>query len=992
MIKDIIDKFVISKQQIRKRRSRSRREPETVPSFGDTPQLQSADVPPSAITGADDSNRSIVSANPSQIASTSDKMVTLSRKKLISLLSRSDIKDVKVPLDLLELLDWERPLLAAPKAVKSRPIPYERKFGKASIFIEPIDDDDESEDEESMDDVVHPNPSHMVTHSPETASITTSQQNGPTQVTPRNTVEKPTGVIPTMKPFVKSHTQVDSKNIAENVSPSEVFKPSQSSDNSEGGTSVIAKKRSASDQSKTKPKKRIRTASDPDDVINVETKLVELTEHNVETSDLNQGDAGVIDEASKHDQGETLILKQTLLQQYEEIKEIDSPVRCKNVSSPSLDLSTRTQLEDEAEPISRINSFSENDRNLVASFELMGPDRLFKVFDTDPFHSHSLPCDSDDTGLTKHVSLHSREDNTTGISHLNERWVECNLSDNGSEFTNLDADPHTSQASPVDIEVKQAETKLPTPLVEKISESASAQGNASTNATNNKKKNSRLLRQLSTNLNPGILSVCHKPKVFAPPSHFKPSEGREYANLLVELLHIDMPEHASEIPFRGSHSKALAQRFPSCIVDPTRVDKCYYKTHLSSEFVNNFASFMPECVRIKRTVSKKGISFISTIAATLSHTHYDQDTSFLLLLTGTKEVFYAPPCMVDRLRVDHPVLSHSSIFEDVNPFVAAKGTLWEFVTLNAGDGLLLPQGWVHAIKSVPGTVAISFQVESSGIDATSPYVRRGRNTDPEDLRHLSSIALDIEEVDDTIERKSHGTTPVTKDSVAVVCDSVSGSSTKSSSDNRGQSDKIASMEENKIEFPRKNLAVVNKNTNATKERRVMARATIQTHSRYGRTRPTMDRANIDVVPDEVVSTVLPTRKLVKEQISVRQSVRRSKREKFICGVDGCNRTFPVDDGMMWVLVLSLDAENTSLQEKDLPAVPTNHPKHLVCVECRPLKGFAFFSPVEVLTEKDKREINGWENYCYYAASRADYEKWATHRGENGKIHSSFVDT
>ena len=523
------------------------------------------------------------------------------------------------------------------------------------------------------------------------------------------------------------------------------------------------------------------------------------------------------------------------------------------------------------------------------------------------------------------------------------------------------------ELEPKSIEVDPSRKPMPSTIVNsqpsvenKRDESTTLQQPSSTtpmsNPTTNKKK-ARLLKELSTHLNPGILNVCHKPRTFASPSNFDLGKGHELASFLAELLRVQMPQYAEEIPSKGYYPPAFVNDFPDCIVDPTRVDRAYYKTHLSCDFSNHFAPYLPDCVRIKSTVSKKGIAFISTVVATLCDTHYDQDTSFLLILTGTKEVFYAPPSMVDRLRDDHPVLSHSSIFEEVNPFDAATGMLWEFATLNAGDGLLLPQGWIHAIKSVPGTVAISFQVESSGIDATSPYERRSRNANPEDLRHISHITVRTDDDDEfvTIEEPKvgancHPSTTVMDSLLASTHVDVAFEESVVAKPARGQPEGVGGQGDKSAKLLSRKLTSISS------------------------TKP-------------AVKSGLPTKKL---DASCKPSaphgwVRRSRRERLVCGVEGCNRTFPVDCGLMWVMVLSLD----DASPKDVPVVPTFHPKHLICVECRPQNGEAVVSVDEVLNDDDKCEILEWHRYSFYAASKGDYEKWANHSGRTGQIHSNF---
>eukprot|EP00546_Thalassionema_frauenfeldii_P002281 CAMPEP_0178936928 /NCGR_PEP_ID=MMETSP0786-20121207/25459_1 /TAXON_ID=186022 /ORGANISM="Thalassionema frauenfeldii, Strain CCMP 1798" /LENGTH=818 /DNA_ID=CAMNT_0020615413 /DNA_START=102 /DNA_END=2558 /DNA_ORIENTATION=+ len=530
------------------------------------------------------------------------------------------------------------------------------------------------------------------------------------------------------------------------------------------------------------------------------------------------------------------------------------------------------------------------------------------------------------------------------------------------------------------------------------------------------KKNSRkarIFKQLEYFGTPGILTVCHKPKVFTAQMVLSVPEAERIAHQLFNEIRITLPEYAGEVP---ADIPVLSEiKAPTRLIDPQRVDKGYFKSHLVPEFVESLGNSLPKCVRVKRSVRKKGIAFMS-VTPSLCDTHYDQDTSFLLVLTGKKEVCYAPPSMVDRLRVDHPVLYHSSIFEEVNPFVAATGTLWKFKTLCAGDGMLLPQGWLHAIKSTAGTAAISFQVESSGIHATSPNIRRHRSTGADDMRHVSMITLDDsdegskEEVNNLKETKRQrkqvlqprgsgsNFVPEQKDSIRTVKRrKVRTKSTK------GKRKTISFQPDAKSEVPVKlgptqiELITTKKNTgrssiNATKHPRYKPSLPSLNSQRLGSKESENVTPVSDIRPAAPLSStssrklkhklkiklpkgILPTRKVDKRarlpsQLS--NGVRRSRREKLCCGVEGCNSTFPVSDGVIWVMMLNLEAKGDKITKK-LPVIPTFHPKHLICLNCRETGGAGFFEPHEVLTEEDKKDIEGWDQYTYYTATRADYD-------------------
>jgi hypothetical protein len=340
--------------------------------------------------------------------------------------------------------------------------------------------------------------------------------------------------------------------------------------------------------------------------------------------------------------------------------------------------------------------------------------------------------------------------------------------------------------------------------------------------------------------------------------------------------------------------------------------------------------------------------------------------------------------MAERLRINHPVIAHSSIFEDINPFFAPVCTLWDFTTLHAGDGYLLPKGWIHAVKSTPGTLALSFQVEASGVDdaATSPFIRRSQSTAPEDLRHLSRIEMEREidmssdevEVEDG-QDEEHG-----EDEESVGKEEEDGDeldnkdsdeSEANEGDKGGPDDDRGPLREKQADImPHE---VVSAKGIVTSSRRSLRQEAAMAKMQNGR-RQSGEASNSRKHSTSPTPPPIPkTRKVVLK--AAPDGVRRSSREKYWCGVEGCPHTFPVNDGLMWVLMLALETRGKGV-EKNLPLVPTHNPKHLVCVHCRPLETVAIFHPVEMLTEEDKADIRGWDQYLYYTATRVDYLKIA----------------
>ena len=103
--------------------------------------------------------------------------------------------------------------------------------------------------------------------------------------------------------------------------------------------------------------------------------------------------------------------------------------------------------------------------------------------------------------------------------------------------------------------------------------------------------------------------------------------------------------------------------------------------------------------------------------------------------------------------------------------------------------------------------------------------------------------------------------------------------------------------------------------------------------------------------------------------------RRPRRTRHECGVDGCHNVL-AEGGLMWMLLLDYDNPN-------LPRVPTFHPKHLVCLDCRPLDGDTIVPPEQLLTRKDRENIPCWDQYAYQTATKADYQKNAFHTTSGG---------
>ena len=145
----------------------------------------------------------------------------------------------------------------------------------------------------------------------------------------------------------------------------------------------------------------------------------------------------------------------------------------------------------------------------------------------------------------------------------------------------------------------------------------------------------------------------------------------------------------------------------------------YLKCHLKTKFVNQeLLEEVPPSLQVKSNAEQKGILFINLKKGTCK-THYDRDTAILLLLSGTKEVFLAPP---NAMQIQNEKTSiNSTILDNMNPFSNKKkkkeerrGWKWlEKIGMSPGDALLIPKDWIHTIRSSNETIAISLQVEAS---------------------------------------------------------------------------------------------------------------------------------------------------------------------------------------------------------------------------------------------------------------------------------------
>ena len=142
----------------------------------------------------------------------------------------------------------------------------------------------------------------------------------------------------------------------------------------------------------------------------------------------------------------------------------------------------------------------------------------------------------------------------------------------------------------------------------------------------------------------------------------------------------------------------------------------YFKAHLSVSACNDFIPGVQLpigiMVRGPNVTRTPVIVFLNTKDGQ-SNTHFDRDTSVLMLCRGNKEVKISPP-------IPGWKRSNDGILEGVNPFSMDSDEhgehSWETVSMKPGSLLLIPKGWIHCVRSTRMTIAFSFQVCGEGMN------------------------------------------------------------------------------------------------------------------------------------------------------------------------------------------------------------------------------------------------------------------------------------
>eukprot|EP00946_MAST-07B_sp_MAST-7B-sp1_P003410 g3410.t1 len=182
----------------------------------------------------------------------------------------------------------------------------------------------------------------------------------------------------------------------------------------------------------------------------------------------------------------------------------------------------------------------------------------------------------------------------------------------------------------------------------------------------------------------------------------------------------DLPSHAMNIAATGESSADIVTPSGSSgwkvAMDYQNWDQCGYGTF----YWNNAAarSILDYTFRNHDIIPKgSGIAmrcgervlqaFITGNKPSGSLTHFDETSSILYVVSGSKFVWIAPPGSEKFLDLrwlpdhTHTLAYNPDIDENRNEVV------WQKVTLDANDALFIPKGWFHYVRSSENTVALS---------------------------------------------------------------------------------------------------------------------------------------------------------------------------------------------------------------------------------------------------------------------------------------------
>ncbi len=378
------------------------------------------------------------------------------------------------------------------------------------------------------------------------------------------------------------------------------------------------------------------------------------------------------------------------------------------------------------------------------------------------------------------------------------------------------------------------------------------------------------------------------------------------------------------------------------------IKPCYMKGHLEEPFLSNvFAFTIPPCLLIKRRADQKAIAFITTNEPSVCDTHYDRDTSLLLMLAGKKEVYLAPP----RQRwQDEVIQNNSTIFESLDPFLdfnrGSLGSEWKLVVMQQGDALLIPRKWLHAVRSHPGTVAVSFQVEIASVpfDVSSYF-------DIPSLEELMAASLE------TTEQLQSDSIPHSEGCLD------------------RDSDEFKNILPPETPSETVELSAAGIDTDAASP--VEALNTPEQTASDSQPESKKNQKKRKAISSTPVDTPLPLaakRRLALLQHPELAAARKNsrsrggRRTRFEC--DWCDCAGFSKDGEMWFLRLF---DEKDMDEKVLPMV-LDSPVKFLCLSCVPRRGASVVSPDVILEYPE--ELAVVEKYNFYLGTKVDYQVWS----------------
>lgn len=285
------------------------------------------------------------------------------------------------------------------------------------------------------------------------------------------------------------------------------------------------------------------------------------------------------------------------------------------------------------------------------------------------------------------------------------------------------------------------------------------------------------------------------PIKISPPKWKPPPLGWSNAEDVISSAFIvrspnDLPSHAVNVAAQGTSSSDLvtpadesgwkvALNYSDW--DDTGYGTFYWNASAGSSILNytfKDHDVLPSGVIMRQFGDRVLQAFITGSKPSASLTHCDETSSLLYVVSGSKCVWIAPPGVDHALQLK-PLDGHPQSL-DYNPDLDSSRdeTVWHKVILDACDGLFIPKGWYHYVRSCQNTVALSVALSpepvkplalkptrkrrrvdgtvcSSGSTPASCRVLNSRRFKKKNLRKLSKSDSDserlnlVQEADDT---------------------------------------------------------------------------------------------------------------------------------------------------------------------------------------------------------------------------------------------------